>query len=173
MKPESTVETEIFLSEVSQTVRAVLARRFPALPWNEREDIEQEVRLKLWKIRTRGKKIDHPGSYLWKVVYTTALDLLDGKGKEIPLDAASGSEREPRTEVDRSVADQRLDLEHRLDALPLNRRIVIKLGLAGLELEEIAAHLGWSRARVRHLHYRGLNDLKTMIELEREDGHGQ
>jgi RNA polymerase sigma factor (sigma-70 family) len=176
MANEPQVETEKFLAEVSRTVRAVLARRFPTLAWNEKEDIEQEVRLKLWKMRASGKKIDSPGSYLWKVVYTTALDLLDGKGREIPLDEAcepGRSEREPRIEAGWLDADRRLDFERRLEALSPNRRIVLKLGLAGLELEEIAARLGWSTARVRHLHYRGLKDLKKMIEEEGEDGHGR
>jgi RNA polymerase sigma-70 factor (ECF subfamily) len=173
MQKESTAETEKFLSEISLTVRTVLARKFPTLPWNEKEDIEQEVRLKLWKILTSGKKLDRPGSYLWKVVYTTALDLLNGKGKELPLDAASGMKREPRAEVDWPGADQMLDLDRRLEALSRNRRIVLKLGLTGLDLGEIAVHLGWSRARVRHLHYRGLNDLKKMIQREREDDDGR
>ena len=173
MANEPPVETEKFLAEVSRTVRAVLSRRFPALSWNEREDIEQEVTLKLWKIRTSGKKIDNPGSYLWKVVYTTALDLLDGKGREIPLDETCGPDHELKVEGGGSQADRRIDFERRLEALAPNRRIVIKLGLAGLELEEIAAHLGWSAARVRHLHYRGLKDLKKMIEEEGEDGHGR
>jgi RNA polymerase sigma factor (sigma-70 family) len=176
MADESPVETEKLLAEVSRTVRAVLSRKFPTLTWNEREDIEQEVGLKLWKIRTHGKKIDNPGSYLWKVVYTTTLDLLDGKGREIPLDEVYGQsrpEREPGIESGKADADRRIDFERRLGALARNRRIVIKLGLAGLDFEEIAAHLGWSPARVRHLHYRGLKDLKKMIEQEGGNGHGR
>jgi RNA polymerase sigma factor (sigma-70 family) len=176
MSNDPAAETEKFLAEVSRTVRAVLARRFPSLPWNEREDIEQEVGLKLWKIRASGKNIDNPGSYLWKVAYTTALDLLDGKGRELPLDEACGPgrpEREPRIEAGWLGTDRKLDFERRLEALSRNRRIVIKLGLAGLELEEIAARLGWSEARVRHLYYRGLKDLKKMLEGEGEDGHGR
>lgn len=176
MPNDPIADMEKFLAGVSRTVRAVLSRRFPTVAWNEKEDIEQEVRLKLWKMRASGKKIDNPGSYLWKVVYTTTLDLLDEKGREIPLDEAcepGRSEREPRMEAGWLEADRRLDFERRLEALSRNRRTVIELGLAGLDLEAIAAHLGWSTARVRHLHYRGLKDLKKMIEEEGEDGHGR
>jgi RNA polymerase sigma factor (sigma-70 family) len=170
MTPWPMPETEKLLVEISSSIRAIMARRFPSLTISEREDVEQDVRLKLWKIWTSGKKIDRLESYLWKVVYTTALDLLEGKRNEIPLEAACGPGRpagEPAVKIDWEDADARLDLNRRLEALPQNRRLVVKLHLAGMDLAETAAHLGWSRAKVRHLFYRGLDDLKRMIGKEK------
>jgi len=163
MSTERWIRTERLLAEVSGSVRPVLARKFPSLTLNEREDIEQEVRLKLWKILRSGKKIDHWESYLWKVVYTTALDLLEPRWNEIPFDEAFGQKKasfEPRTEIDRIHVDRLIDLRRRLESLSPKRKTVLQLHLAGLNLDQTAAHLGWSRPKVRHLFYRALEDLK-------------
>jgi len=170
MTPQPMPETEKLLAEISGSIRAIMSRRFSSLTISEREDIEQDVQLKLWKIWTSGKKIDRLESYLWKVVYTTALDLLEGKRNEISLEAACGPGRpagEPAVEIDRADADARFDLDRRLEALSPNRRLVVKFHLAGMDLAETAAHLGWSRTKVRHLYYRGLDDLKRMIGKEK------
>lgn len=168
--------TDELLAEVSATVRAVLARRFPGTSWDIREDLEQAVRLKILKRPADGKKIEHPRSYLWRVVFTTTLDFLAQRGTELSLDETDDSGRrrlDPVLVFDGRNSDRRLDLERRIEALSQDRRRVIKLSLIGYGLEEIAGMLHWSKARVRHLYYRGLEDLKKAIIAEDEDAYGR
>jgi DNA-directed RNA polymerase specialized sigma24 family protein len=45
-----------------------------------------------------------------------------------------------------------------------SRRAVVRMHLAGYEREEIAQLLGWSEAKTRNLLYRGLADLRQVLE---------
>ena len=47
--------------------------------------------------------------------------------------------------------------------LPRRRRIVLKLHLQEMSLEEIYGFLGWSQNKVRHLLYRVIADLKKQF----------
>lgn len=53
-----------------------------------------------------------------------------------------------------------------------SRRRVVKLYLMDLTIEEIAAFYGWSKNKTRNLLYRGLADLKRLLQekdIEYED----
>ncbi len=47
-----------------------------------------------------------------------------------------------------------------VESLSENRKKVLKLYLAGLTIDEICASLHWEKTKVRHLFYRGIDDLK-------------
>jgi RNA polymerase sigma-70 factor (ECF subfamily) len=48
--------------------------------------------------------------------------------------------------------------------LPESRRAVVRMHLAGYERDEIAELLGWSEPKTRNLLYRGLADLREILE---------
>lgn len=175
MKPEIEVMAEREIADVLRSVRAVLARKFPGLPQADREDIEQEVMLKLARMARDGKNIDHPASYLWRVVTTTALDCLEAKGRAVSLEAhleKAGPGGMPEGLLVASAQGEvegRRHLESLLAGLPRKRSIVLKLHLAGLDLEESAAFLGWTKATVRHLLYRGLEQLRKAARESRQE----
>lgn len=181
MVREIEVMTEREIAEILRCVRAVLARKFPGLPRPDREDIEQDVMVKLARMARDGKNLDHPASYLWRVATTTALDCLEAKGRAVSLEAyleKAGPGGMPEGLLVASAQGEvegRRHLESLLAGLPRRRSIVLKLHLAGLDLEETAAYLGWTQAMVRHLLYRGLKQLHTAAkELRRnseERGH--
>ncbi len=162
------IQTKAFLDEISSSIKRILFKAFPKAAGQDHEDIEQEVKLKLWKMISRGKKIRSLKSYLWKVVYTTAIDVLEKKMDHQPLDDRI-EEASWRSLIDLSGIPPEILLErlqtsaHLMDAinrLPQRRRLVLKLHLAGMDLEEISTTLDWSSNQVRHLYYRGLIDLK-------------
>jgi RNA polymerase sigma factor (sigma-70 family) len=152
--------TPEFVDELSRSVRAILLRRFPGLPAQDLEDIEQEVKLKIWKMAAGGKNIRYFRSYLWKTVYTTALDVLDSR-----LDRLLEEERFAPEGLDSSAErwDRVLALRKAIKELPPGRRQVVDLHLDGLGLEESAKRLGWSANRVRHLFYRARVALRRKL----------
>ncbi len=159
---------EVF-EELGRSVRSVLVSRFPGLSVPEREDIEQDVRLKLWKILASGKKIRNFRSYAWRVVFTTALDLIDERGRWTPLDDDRDRAREDVGDTAPSPADawETRELQRRVreavDGLAPRRRTVLRMHLDGRDLDETARALGWSRHQVRHLLYRGIDDLRRRM----------
>jgi len=169
---QALIKTKLFLEEVTKIVITVIRSRFPSLASVEGEDIAQEVLIKILRASERGTKIENLRSYTWRVAYTTALDILDGKAQEIslengvestgwgwPLDAWSvefGFEQE----------DLRRRMDRWLETLPANRRRILKLHLLGLDIKEISVHLHWTQSKVRHLFYRGLKDLRKKINQE-------
>ena len=54
---------------VARAIRRVCSRRYGSLV----PDIEQEVYAALWNRLGRGKEIEHPASYLYRMALTTAL----------------------------------------------------------------------------------------------------
>jgi RNA polymerase sigma factor (sigma-70 family) len=167
--------TAELIAEISRCTRIVLARKFPGFPQEAREDIEQEILLKLCRMAENGKIIDHLSSYLWKAVTTTALDWMEPERGTISLEGyleKVGPDKLPEDLLVASgqeEADFRRHLESLLAGLPRKRRLVIKLHLAGMGLEETAAHLGWTEPKVRHLFYRAVGQLKKMIRASGED----
>ena len=83
---KSSFRRKRFLDEISSSVRAILLKNFPGIAGPEREDIEQEIKLKLWKMVRRGKDIRNLKSYLGRMVYTTALDVIAKRGNHVSLD---------------------------------------------------------------------------------------
>ncbi|MGZ5515834.1 MAG: sigma factor-like helix-turn-helix DNA-binding protein [Candidatus Aminicenantales bacterium] len=49
-----------------------------------------------------------------------------------------------------------------VDSLSENRRKVLSLFLTGQTIEEIASSLNWEKTKVRHLFYRGVDDLREI-----------
>lgn len=173
------VFTEKLLSEIDKSVRTVLALKFPRLPACEREDIQQEVRTIIWKMLASGKIINRLESYLWKVVFTTALQVIGGRSKQVSLDTLmeEGQWRLPEDLVVLPGGDEleRRDLVSRLvEKLPQKRRLVVKYHLAGMSLEETAAVLGWTLPKVRHLFYRSVAELQELAKaMEPAEGRPQ
>jgi RNA polymerase sigma factor (sigma-70 family) len=172
MESDELVKTKKFLEEVTTSVHSIIHKKFPGLDGGDREDIEQEVKLKIWKIVSNGKKIDNIKSYLWKVVYTTALDIMETRLDKLSLEdyfesvksgqAASGEVGGHESGINKD--DLKMVLEKIVDSLPPKRRTILKLHLAGMDFDEMADFLNWTHHKVRHLFYRGLQDLKEKLK---------
>ena len=166
------IKTKDFLEKMSRSIELIIWKNFPKLSRQQKEDVEQEVKLKIWRMVTRGKKIKNLRSYLWKVVYTTTLDMIDEKMNILPLDKvmeAYGAN--PISKLDIQFSDSLMEkkewesiFKKALNSIARNRRIVIKLYLTGLNVKEIADFLGWTESKVNHLYYRSINDLKKQLK---------
>jgi len=142
---------------IAGAIRRVCGRRHQALI----PDVEQEVRLALWKRLRDGKKIEHPISYIYKVALTTAVAVLRRCPPLTAVPPSEGAERAVEGEplpARRSLlpAEQQYLLSQVLDGLPENQCRALKAWLAGFNHREVARLYGWSASVARHHIYRGL-----------------
>lgn len=165
MKSGGRIWTERLIAEIDQSVRTIVARKFPDISFADREDVLQEVQFKIWKMLTSGKKIDRLESYLWKVVFTTTLAVIGDKLKAVSLDDLGGGANGPvpggkSADPAFEEMERRELLDILVGRLSQKRRLVVKCHLAGMDLEKTAAHLGWTVPKVRHLLYRSIKELR-------------
>lgn len=171
MDLETLLKTRTFLEEISVSIRNILLATFPEMSREEREDIDNEVKLKLWRKAASGKNIGNLKSYLWRVVYTTALDLIEERMPHLPLDHLVAASERADTVSERVLfqdpgvdeGERRMMLRRVLDSLPERRRAVLRLHLEGMDIAQIATQLQWRENQVRHLLYRGLVEIRKML----------
>lgn len=135
------------------------------------DDIEQEVRIKLWRALDSDKNFSAAASYIQKVVVTTVVDAL----RRAQVRHAESIEDKDETGFDPSVTGpmrpeslagrgQWSDLLMRCIAeLPERRRIPVQLALQGFTAEEVARMTGASVTAAQQLCYRGIEELKTRL----------
>jgi RNA polymerase sigma factor (sigma-70 family) len=157
------------LSRFEGVVRTIAARY--RLAPTDRDDLVQEVRVRLWRA-LEVERIDAvPASYLYRTASSAALDLIRRRrtNREDPLDDLAPT--------DHSLADgaarpderaERADLAFRIgqaiEEIPETRRAAVRMYLAGYGSGEIGALMGWTEAKARNLLYRGLADLRARLE---------
>ena len=141
------------------------------------DDVEQEVRIRLWKAISRDRSGAFHASYVQRVVATTVIDALrraEVRATE-PLpedDDEPGQLPEQGVGPEQSASDgERMSgLQRCLAEIPERRRLPITLHLQGYSLQEIADAVGTSAEAARKLVTRGLEALKTRL---RELGYGE
>lgn len=163
------------IHEYSFLIRAAIRKTSPQIDESQMDDIEQEVKLKIWKeILKSEKKIINLGSYIWKVTYTTTCRIM--KTVTMERKKAWGQSGEPQHSARAVAQDKGASPNHRLekkemmeiirdtiDSLIESRRAVLKLYLMGMDQKEISEFFGWSEDKVRNLISRGLTDLRNAI----------
>jgi len=136
-------------------------------------DIEQEVRIRLWKALERDRSAAFHTSYIQRVVLSTVIDAIraarsrpveplpegEGEGSEAMLATAAGPERTAggTQDFDRVAAC--------LAELPQRRREAVALYLQGFSLREIGELGGTSEEAARKLLDRGLQTLRARLAL--------
>ena len=145
---------------VSSAIRRVCGRRHGALV----PDIEQEVSLALWKRLDRGKEIEHPVSYLYKMALTTALAVVRRHAPAAEIPTGAGETGDPTGEFfGLAGPEQGRLLAESLERLPPDQSRAVRAYLAGFNHEEVARLFGWTPSAARHHIYRGLERLRGTI----------
>ena len=134
------------------------------------DDIEQEVRIRLWKALERDPNADFPASYIQKVVATVLVDALRRQqvrpAEAMPEPEEGGAEfTDGSIRPDRAAgeAQQMATLGRALAELGPRRRRTLQLYLQGYALQEVADLNGLTLDAARKLIYRGLDELKTRL----------
>lgn len=145
---------------MASAVRRVCARRYQNLI----PDVEQELRLALWKRLGSGNEIRHPASYLYKMALTTALALVEKQRPAGRVD--EGAEIVEHLEETRSdvggllPAERRRLLTELLDQLGDEEADALRAYLSGFNHAEVAELFGWTPSVARHRIYRSIERLK-------------
>ena len=140
-------------------------------------DVEQEVRIRLWRALERDRSGAFHASYVQRVVASTVIDALRRAevraAEPLPEDDDEVIDfGEPAVGPERSAGDAESmqGLERCLNEIPERRRLPITLHLQGFSLQEIADLAGIASAEAaRKLVSRGLEELKGRL---RELGYG-
>jgi RNA polymerase sigma-70 factor (ECF subfamily) len=165
-RASSTIEAVI--ARFRTMVRSVGARR--GLVEADLDEVLQDVRIRLWQAGKGGKTLEELGSsYLYHVATTAALDVLRRRRARRADDTEDIRERTDLA-MDRASPHDALEarelasqIEAALETLAIDRRVAVRMHLAGYDRDDIARMLGWTEARTRNLLYRGLDDLRRRL----------
>lgn len=140
------------------------------------EDIEQEIKIKIWKLLKKGKKVENLPSYIKRVAYSATVDELRKMRKQVPtrqlqntadrdalqeLFSSKESSKSPQDGLE--WEEMRMTIRALIDGLGEDRKNVLLLYTAGMSVEEICEFCRWDKIKVRHLLYRGISDLRQKI----------
>ncbi|MFK7957719.1 MAG: RNA polymerase sigma factor [Lysobacterales bacterium] len=138
------------------------------------DDIEQEVRVRLWRALNTETSVTHAASYLRTVVNSALIDAVrraqarESSRRGGEFDEQMHSSHSSDAMTDPVQGDVRLSelsnlTEQSLQTLNPNRRRAVSLRLHGLAVNEIGQLCGWSSAKARNLVYRGLDQLREEL----------
>jgi RNA polymerase sigma-70 factor (ECF subfamily) len=164
------------LDQYGRALRDAVARVCRGPLGLQHDEIEQEARIRLWRVLSRETSIVDVRAYLHRIVATAAIDAMRQvrSRREIPIDPpatepdapASWREPEARGGSPEAIASGRetvREVQRALASLPANRRRAVSLHLQGFTSEEIAQLMQWSEPKTRNLVYRGLADLREQL----------
>jgi RNA polymerase sigma-70 factor (ECF subfamily) len=166
--PDTSQALESLFARFGGVLRTIAARY--RLAPGDRDDLLQEVRIRLWRA-IEGERIDAlPASYLYRAATSAALDLLRRR-RNIREDAmedvgaVAHTIADPVPHPDRQAEHAELArcIERAIEEIPASRRTVVRMYLGGYGSGEIAEIMGWTEAKARNLVYRGLADLRARL----------
>lgn len=133
-----------------------------------REDIEQEVRLDLWKQVARGQQIDFPASYIYRATLRETLRMVRrNAAREMVSVEASGAADKLVDVVDPfhalAAKEQFREIILAVRCLAPDRQSAVRAHLTGFGFHEIMGLYGWSYQRTRNLISRGMADLRKSL----------
>ncbi len=133
------------------------------------DELIQGVRLRLWRTQGDDARAETvSASYVHQAARSAAIDIVRARRTVL----ASASESIHDTIIADTTSQPDVQLEERetadrimaeVETLAPDRRVAVKLHLAGYQREEIASLLGWSDVRTRNLVHRGMIDLRTRL----------
>ena len=157
------------LERFASRIRGQIASNALSLHGIDPQDVEQEVRIRLWKALERDPNAQLPASYIQRVVATAIIDAvrraqvraadpLPEAGEGIELCAST-----PGPETLASDSRKMEELVRCIALIPPRRRRPLQLYLQGFGLQEAADTCGLTLDAARKLIYRGLDEVKARL----------
>lgn len=167
---------ERLLQEYGPALERMIGSLCPPHGAVDRDEVAQEVRLRLWRALRSERVVERPASYLYRVAATAAIDAVRRvkarREEQMGTATSAGApgrllgveDARPGPERLALSAEAAARLARALDGLAEDRRTAVKLHLQGFTTNEIADLLGWTEARARNLVSRGMKDLRSRLE---------
>ncbi|HET6602620.1 MAG TPA: sigma-70 family RNA polymerase sigma factor [Xanthomonadaceae bacterium] len=180
------------LARFGARIRSLVEQHCGADQGLDPDDIEQEVRIRLWKALSRPRPGQPPGpesgdqdpvlpaSYIQRTVVSV---VVDGVRRAKVRETTPLPEEDERPAIyedpiagpeQRAGIDQRLRcLESGLRGLAGRRRVAVELSLQGFAPQEVADLMGLTFDAARKLIERGMNDLRSRMSaygMDHADG---
>ena len=153
---------ESVMSRFSRMLRSVGRRR--GLDDVDLQDMEQEVRLRLWRALGTSERIETAKtSYVYQTAMSATLDLIRRRRARPEEDLESVEVPTAGSDTSYEHHELGVRIDGAVDELDEPRNVVVRLHLSGYHREEIAQLLGWTEPKVRNLLYRGLEDLRALL----------
>jgi RNA polymerase sigma-70 factor (family 1) len=133
------------------------------------EEIVQDVFAKLWEIRTDLVQVDYPGKYIYTIARNKTLNHLAKLARDRQLLQQvwlNVSQADNSTEAILQAQESQRLIGEAINRLSLQRQTIFRLSREqGLTHEEIAAHLGLSKSRVKNILVEILKHIKDYLTL--------
>lgn len=166
---------EEFWRTIAPIVRAAVVRHPSRDAALAADDIEQEVRIRVWKVYCGDRKGRLGTSYYYRVVNSAIIDALRAwRGTLAHSQRAEENELgDPLTNVESDMPrpDQTIEcgeksarLRARVQSLPGSQQRAVALFLQGFTVPEIAELMGCDENRAHNLTYRGIRLLKQRMQ---------
>jgi RNA polymerase sigma factor (sigma-70 family) len=172
--PSVEARFESLMAQYDRLIRSIVARVGRRMGFRRdsfllREDIEQEVRLDLWKQVARGQMIEFPATYIYKATIRETLRALRRQAARamdsIESQGVGEKMRDPGDPFQVLMAKERLRaVVLGLRCLTPDRQDAVRAHLAGFQFQEIMVRFGWSYQRARNLISRGMADLRKALD---------
>lgn len=163
-RKQQEAQFRVLIERYAGFVRATLRQIDYKLSQADLEELEQDVRLKLWQALVGEGNFDKPASYIKKVVNSVAIDAARkrlSRGGDAPhLDYST---LEVDDELSQEVLHYRSELQQlmtRWEEQSQASTQVLSLYLQGFSTEEIGQLLQMSEAKARNMLYRFLAEVR-------------
>ena len=164
---------DALIGKYDRLIRAIVARAGRRMglrrdSFLEKDDIEQEVRLDLWKQIARGQIIEFPATYIYRATIRETIRVLRRNISRVmtPIEGDSGAEqvKEVGDPFQTLAAKEELrDIVLGLRLLTPERQSAVRAHLAGFQFQEIMVMYGWTYQKARNLIARGMADLRKCL----------
>jgi RNA polymerase sigma factor (sigma-70 family) len=176
--PSADAALEALIARHARRVRQQIESHRLSQHGIDADDVEQEVRIRLWRSLQRDPNAVLPASYIQRVVVSVLVDAVrraevreteplpevETADTELPQAAAGRPER-------RAIDAERVAaVASAIGSIPARRRRPLQMYLQGFTLPELAPLCDLTADAARKLVYRGLDEVKSRLrEMGMED----
>jgi RNA polymerase sigma factor (sigma-70 family) len=164
---------ERLVSQYSALIRNVVFRVAGRAADSLTDDVEQRVRIALWRQTDREQSITYPASYIYRIAVRETVRAVRQELRLPTESLEAGDSRPADTTANPHASLERTQVGDQIRAavagLSIDRRRAVKAHLAGFDVREVMRMYGWDYQKARNLIARGMADLR--IALSKFRGH--
>jgi len=158
------------LADFGARVRLLIGKHGLAKYGIDGADIEQEVRIRLWRALERETHVTINQSYIQRVVLSTVIDAIRASNSR-PTEPLPDENAEDACLVESASGPEQAAVENQhegllagcMEELPTRRRAAVQLHLQGFTAAEIVKRIGTSGEAARKMTQRGLTILRKRL----------